>query len=52
MNGTQQYQYQGEITPESEIAALKAEAGIFQKQIDVLNERIRELEEIAARKEG
>lgn len=44
--------YCGEFTPESEIEALQAQANYFQKQIDVLNERIRELGDIASSKKG
>jgi hypothetical protein len=42
--------FQGEFTPEHEVEALKAQSGFFQKQIDVLNERIKELEELTAKK--
>jgi hypothetical protein len=42
--------YYGEFTPEQEVEALKAQSDFFQKQIDVLNERIREVEDFAAKK--
>jgi hypothetical protein len=42
--------YRGEYTPEKEMEALKTQTEFFQKQIDVLNERIRELEGLAAAK--
>lgn len=42
--------YQGELTPEREMEGLKAQADAFQKQIDMLNGRIKELEEIATKK--
>ncbi len=42
--------YYGEYTPEREMEGLKTQAEFFQKQIEVLNERIRELEDIAAKK--
>ncbi len=41
---------QGYFTPEREVEALKAQSDFFQKQMDVLNGRIRELEELAAKK--
>ncbi len=44
--------YPGNFTPEREVEALKSQTNFFQKQVEVLNERIRELEEIAARKGG
>ncbi len=42
--------YSGGLTPEREMEALKNQSDFFQKQIEVLNQRIRELEEIAAKK--
>jgi hypothetical protein len=42
--------YPGQLTPENEMSALKSQAGFFQNQITALNDRIRELEEIAARR--
>ncbi len=42
--------YRGEYTPEQEMNALKAQSDFFQKQIEMLNQRIRELEDIAAKK--
>jgi hypothetical protein len=42
--------YQGELTPEREMEGLKAQADAFQKQVDMLNGRIKELEELAAKK--
>jgi hypothetical protein len=39
----------GNITPEKEIEVLKNQAEFFTRQIDVLNVRISELEEIASR---
>lgn len=42
--------YQGELTPEREMEGLKAQADAFKKQVDMLNERIKELEELAAKK--
>jgi len=43
------YGYPAPSTPESEIAALRSQADFFQNQVASLNERIRELEEVAAR---
>ncbi|MBN2160125.1 MAG: DUF5320 domain-containing protein [Spirochaetes bacterium] len=43
--------YQGELTPEREMEALKNQTGFFQKQIDAINERIRELEGIVSKNE-
>jgi len=40
----------GEYTPEREMEALKGQSDFFQKQIEVLNQRIRELEDIAVKK--
>ena len=42
--------YQGEVTPEREVESLKAQSEFFQKQMDLLNRRIKELEDIAAKK--
>lgn len=39
-----------EYTPERELEALKNQADFFQGQLETLNQRIRELEEIAAKK--
>ena len=43
-----QYPSSGEFSPEREVEALRAQSDYFQKQIDVLNDRIRELEELGA----
>lgn len=40
------YPAPGEFSPEREVEALRAQSDYFQKQIDVLNERIRELEDL------
>ncbi|HNV46683.1 MAG TPA: DUF5320 domain-containing protein [Spirochaetota bacterium] len=40
----------GEFTPEREMELLKTQSELFGKQIDVLNARIKELEELAAKK--
>lgn len=40
--------YPGPLTPENEMSALKTQADFFQNQITALNDRIRELEAIAA----
>lgn len=42
--------YNSEFTPEREMEMLKTQSDFFQKQIDVLNDRIRELEGIALKK--
>lgn len=42
------YGYPAPLTPENEIAALRSQADFFQNQIAMLNERIREIEEIAS----
>ncbi|MBN1534073.1 MAG: hypothetical protein JXA20_15490, partial [Spirochaetes bacterium] len=42
----------GEMTPEREIEALRGQTDFFQNQVNALNERIRELEEIALKKRG
>ena len=42
----------GDFTPESEMEMLKNQSDFFRKQIDVLNERISELEGIASRNRG
>jgi hypothetical protein len=39
-----------DFTPEREVEALRQQSEYFQKQMDVLNARIRELEELDARK--
>lgn len=44
--------YSGEITPESEVELLKTQSEFFRKQVEVLNERIQELEEIVSKKGG
>ncbi len=44
--------YPRPLTPENEMAALKAQSDFFQNQITMLNERIRELEAIAAGRQG
>jgi len=41
-----------DYSPEREVEALRAQSDYFQKQIDVLNDRIRELEEISAKKKN
>ncbi len=41
--------YYGELTPEREVEFLRSQTDFFQKQIDALNERIREMEEIAVK---
>ncbi len=42
--------YQNDFTPEREVEALKAQSEFFQKQMDILNGRIKELEELASKK--
>jgi hypothetical protein len=42
--------YYGELTLEREMEMIKTQTEFFEKQIEVLNERIRELESIAAKK--
>ena len=42
----------GEYTPEQEIEVLKQQSEFFQKQMNMLNQRIRELEELASNKGG
>ncbi len=43
--------YFDDFTPEREMEMLKAQSGFFQKQIDALNGRIRELEGLATTKD-
>jgi hypothetical protein len=42
--------FNDEPTPERELEVLKTQSDFFRKQIDTLNKRIRELEEIEAKK--
>jgi hypothetical protein len=42
--------FNGELAPERELEVLKTQSDLFQKQIDALNKRIRELEEMEAEK--
>ncbi len=41
---------QGQFTPEREVEALKAQSEFFRKQMDVLNGRIKEMEELVSKK--
>ncbi len=44
--------YPGDFTPDREVDALKSQSDFFKRQIDILNERIRELEDIQAKQRG